>query len=198
MILRVHLLPYFGRMRIDEINNFGIEKYKSKKIGEKLNPKTINNHLTVLRKSLNSAQEWDIIETCPAIKRLKAPPQKYDFLTIEECRKLVNSSDSVWRSMIIVALGTGLRFGELIAITWDDVNLKERELTVKQAFARDCWQPKEQQDTTDPYDRVGLRNVLRDEEAWTRKLCIYGQGRPAIKAGCQHKEAATDMQKGRP
>jgi integrase len=38
--------------------------------------------------------------------------------------------------MITVALGTGLRFGELTALTWDDVDLVQRELIVKQAFSQ--------------------------------------------------------------
>ena len=134
-ILRVHLLPFFGHFKLYGIGNLDIEKYKARKIGEGLNPKTINNHLTVLSKCLRTAMEWEALESFPIIKRLKTPPQAFDFLNADECRLLIDSANGFWKDMIEIALDTGLRFGELTAITWDDVDLKNRELTVRQAFA---------------------------------------------------------------
>ena len=134
-ILRVHLLPFFGRCNLDSITNLNVEKYKARKIEEKLNPKTINNHLTVLHKSLQCALEWGIIKSCPITKKLKTPPQKFDFLSEEESRQLINSANGIMRDMIVVALETGLRFGELIALTWEDVNFVQHELIIRQAFA---------------------------------------------------------------
>ncbi len=133
VILRVHLVPFFGSMRLDEIRNLHIEKYKARKLTEGLSAKSINNHLTVLRRSLRSAQEWDLARSYPVIKKLRTPPQKYDFLTPEECRQLVDAANGIWRDMIVVALGTGLRFGELIALNWEDVDFTNRELTIRQA-----------------------------------------------------------------
>lgn len=135
-ILRVHLLPFFGRMNLEKINNFEVEKYKAKKIAAGLNLKTVNNHLAVLRMSLRCALEWELIKLAPVIKRLTLPPQKYDYLTVEECGDLINAAEGIWQDMIVTALGTGLRFGELIALTWDDVNMQLKELTVRQAFSR--------------------------------------------------------------
>jgi len=135
-VLRVHLLPHFGNKDIKEINNLDIEKFKAKKIGEKLSPKTINNHLTVFHKSLQCAIEWGYIKEFPIFKKLKTPPSKFDFLNAEECQQLINASYDIWRPMIKVALGTGLRFGELIALTWDDIDFEKRALTVRQAFSK--------------------------------------------------------------
>ena len=136
MILRVHLVPYFGRRKLNEIKNLDVEKYKAKKIDQELAPKTINNQLAVLKKAFQCAVEWGEIEKRPILKYLKVPPQKYDFLTPEECRQLLGAASGDYRSMIAVALGTGLRFGELIALTWEDVDFKIGELTIRQAYAR--------------------------------------------------------------
>ena len=136
LILRVHLVPYFGRRKLDEISNLDIEKYKAKKIADSLSPKTINNHLAVLRKSLRCALEWNLVRNCPIIKKLKTPPQKYDFLTREECQQLLSAAVGIWRDMIVVVLGTGLRFGELIAIKWEDVDFQASELTIRQSYAK--------------------------------------------------------------
>jgi integrase len=134
-ILRVHLIPYFGSMKLDEIKNLDIEKYKAKKIQGKLSPKTINNHLTVFRKACQCALDWGAAKACPTVKRLKTPSQKYDFLTPEECRNLLAAADEIYRDMIMVALGTGLRFGELIALSWEDVDFKTGDLTIRQSYA---------------------------------------------------------------
>jgi integrase len=135
-ILRVHLIPYFGRLPLEKIGSLDIEKYKAEKLKEGLCAKTINNHISVIRTSFQSAVEWGIISTCPITKMLKTPPQKYDLLSIDECWLLVQTAEDIWRDMIITALGTGLRFGELIALSWQDVDFEKRELTVRQAFAR--------------------------------------------------------------
>lgn len=136
MILRVHLLPYFGSSNLDNVRGFEIEKYKAQKADAGLHPKTINNHLAVLRKGFQCAEEWGILEKSPRIKSLKTPPVKYDYLAPDEARRLISAADGVWQDMIVIALATGLRFGELIALSWDDIDLPKSELTVRQAFAK--------------------------------------------------------------
>lgn len=135
IILKLHLLPYFGRFRLEIIDSLGIEKYKAKKIEEGLHPKTINNHLTVLQKCLRSAMEWGLLKDFPVIKKLKTPPQEFDFLSVEEGTLLIDSAKGIYRDMITVALGTGLRFGEIKALTWDDVDFAGGEIVVSRAFA---------------------------------------------------------------
>jgi hypothetical protein len=52
MILRLHLLPMFGMLRLDEVGERHIEAFKADRVGEGYNKKTINNHLSVLRRML--------------------------------------------------------------------------------------------------------------------------------------------------
>ncbi|WP_319526163.1 tyrosine-type recombinase/integrase [uncultured Desulfosarcina sp.] len=137
MTLRVHLIPFFGKTRIDKISNFQIEKYKASKIKtKKLSNKSINNQLTILAKCLRTAEEWLDLNKIPTIKKLKVPPQKYDFLTIEESNLLLNFSKGVWYDLFLLALKTGLRKGELLALTWEDINWKNAQITVRQSIHR--------------------------------------------------------------
>ncbi|HNV62257.1 MAG TPA: site-specific integrase [Candidatus Cloacimonas acidaminovorans] len=133
-ILRNHLKPFFGKKELIQINSLDIEKYKSDKIKDGLKNKTINNQLTVLAKCLKIAEEWGLLEKIPKIKKLKVQPQKFDFLTEEECKLLLDNSDGIFKEMIFFAIKTGLRFGELIAIDWNDVNLNEQLLTVRRSI----------------------------------------------------------------
>jgi integrase len=103
--------------------------------GVHLFDRTINNHLTVLRKMLSTAVEWRLLSLVPPIKWLKAPAGEFDFLTFEEADRLVAGAEDAWRAMIVVALCTGLRHGELIGLRWIDVDLEAGRLIIRQAVS---------------------------------------------------------------
>ncbi|MBE7485945.1 MAG: site-specific integrase [Polyangiaceae bacterium] len=136
MILRVHLVPELGELRLDRIGPPEIEVYKAKKVNAKLSRKTINNHLTVLRKLLATAVEWRELAVLPAIKWMKPPPPDFDFLTFEDADRLIAAADPGWRTMILVACRTGLRLGELLALRWVDVDVDSGRLVVRRAVSR--------------------------------------------------------------
>jgi integrase len=135
-ILRVHIIPEMGMLMLSEVNARTIEAYKAKKLAAELSPKTINNHLTVLRKMLCVAQEWDLVEHVPPVKWLRVPPQKFDFLSFEEAERLVKAADTEWRPAILVGLRCGLRLGEIMALRWEDVDLVSGRLVVSRAASR--------------------------------------------------------------
>jgi integrase len=136
MILKRHLVPAMGTLTLAEIDGRVIERYKAGKLKAKLEPKTINNHLTVLRKMLSLAAEWRLIPHVPKVVWMKAPKPDFDFLDFEEAERLVAGADGEWTAMITVALKTGLRLGELLALRWEDCDLIAGKLMVKRAVAR--------------------------------------------------------------
>jgi integrase len=135
-LLRVHLNPFFGQKPLNKISNLDIENYKVQQLQSGQSNKSVNNHLIVLNKCLNTAQEWGIIESTPKIKLLKVQPQKFDFLSTDECQLLLDNCDGLLKEMVLVALKTGLRFGELIALEWTDVDFKNNIATIQRSIAR--------------------------------------------------------------
>jgi integrase len=135
-ILKKHLLPLFGRARLNCIGPYEVEQYKALKLREGLNPKTINNHLTTLRKLLSLAAEWGELDQIPRVKWLKTAEPPIDFLAFEEADRLEAGADPDWRAMIVVALNTGLRLGELCGLQWDCVDLAARKLFVRRNLYR--------------------------------------------------------------
>lgn len=134
--LRVHLIPFFGKKDIDKISSKDVEDYKAQEISSGLSPKSINNFLIILNKCLNTAEEWEYINKKPRIKPLKIQPQKFDFLTEEEADALSQHADGWLKEMILLALHTGLRFGEMIALDWDDLDFAAKNITVRHGVAR--------------------------------------------------------------
>lgn len=130
-VLKNTLIPYFGNMYIDEIATQNIEHYKSELLRKRnLSPKSVNNYLSILSKCLKSALETEFLKTLPRIKRLKVPPQSYDYLSEAETNILLDQATGKWCDMILLAVKTGLRFGELIALKWKDIDFKAGTLTV--------------------------------------------------------------------
>ena len=136
MHLRVHLVPAFGRKKLDEITALDIDRYTAKKLRTGLNPKTINLHLSTLRRALVLAYEWDLIAALPRIRRMKETKPEFVFLDFEEAERLVAAADPEWRVMIITGLKTGMRLGELLGLQWNDVDLVAGRVIVRRNLVR--------------------------------------------------------------
>jgi len=118
MILDLHLVPALGCLRLDEVGPGEIEHYKAEKLRDGLSPKTINNHLIVLRRMLAVAEEWGLTGRISRVRWLRVPDSEFDFLTFEESNQLLATAEGEWRTMILVAAKVGLRQGELLALRW--------------------------------------------------------------------------------
>ncbi len=132
-ILRLHLVPMFGSKRLDEIRPRDIGRYKADKLDAGLTASTINKQLMTLGKLLRVAVEWGVLKSAPKVKRLRAPKPEFDFLDFGEAARLVDAVDPEWRCMVVVALNTGLRLGELMGLRWDDCDLKIGRMMVRRS-----------------------------------------------------------------
>ena len=139
-ILDLHVLPQLGDKPVEEIAYRDFEDLKIRLAALKgrkaLKPKSINNVLTVVRSLLAEARKRELITTVPHVDWLKTTIPKFDFLTFEEAERLVAAGQGEWRAMIFLALRSGLRQGELLALRWEDVDLVKGRLTVNQAVSR--------------------------------------------------------------
>ncbi|MFO0645865.1 MAG: tyrosine-type recombinase/integrase [Polyangiales bacterium] len=130
-----HLLSSFGSMRLDAITTEAVERYKAKKKQSGLTSKTINNHLAILRKCLATAKDWNLLAEVPRMPTLKTNRPSFRYLSESEERDLLAAvPPSQLRSMILVALRTGLRFSELTALRWEDIDINQGLLAVQRSI----------------------------------------------------------------
>jgi excisionase family DNA binding protein len=149
-VLNCHILPLIGRMRIDAITYTIVEDLKlalarkkitrvaKNKVAEArtLSPKTINNALMCLHRMLVVARKRGLIERVPDFEWLRAPLPEFDFLDFDEAKRMVSATNDQLRTMVLTALRTGLRHGELLALRWQDVDLVAGRITVRQNVVR--------------------------------------------------------------
>ncbi|MEO0301668.1 MAG: site-specific integrase [candidate division WOR-3 bacterium] len=122
---------FFGGRYIYEITNLDIENYKKKRLIEGVSYSTINRELACLRTIFNKAVEWKILRNNPPkITLYKIDNQRVRYLTLEEINSLINISPEPLRSIIIIALNTGMRRGEILNLKWRDIDFKERIITI--------------------------------------------------------------------
>jgi len=167
--LKNHIVPFFGHMRLDAIGAEHVARYKAAKLKDEYDPKSVNNQLAVLRKLLAVAVDWGRLKHVPALKwLLRAPPPTFDFLTFEEAERLVAGSSPEWRAMIVVALKTGLRHGELLALRWEDIDLVAGRLMVRRSLSG------KRIDT--PKNHKSREVALSDEAIWALKAHRHLRG----------------------
>ena len=132
LIFEHHILPEFGSLRLCDIGYEEIEVYKGRKRGIGLAAKTINNHLAVLHRCLTCAKEWNVLRTdVPRVPLLRSAEPTFHFLTEDDCVKLLAAAPvGTPRTMILMGLQTGLRFCELAALHWEEVDLVRASVTV--------------------------------------------------------------------
>jgi integrase len=134
-ILDRHLLPAFGDLALDAIGPRQIASYKAQKLGIGLTAKTVNNHLTVLRKCLVLAKEWERLAVVPSVGFLRAKKPEIDFFTFEEATQLLASAErDPWYVMILCGLRAGLRQGELLELRWSDIDLAKGAMRIRRAI----------------------------------------------------------------
>jgi len=127
------LMGHFRYMKITQINPLHVESYKKKRLEEKRKPGTINRELGCLKHMFNLARKWKITRENPVseVKLLKEERYKMRVLDKVEADLLVKNAVEHLKPILIVALNSGLRRGEVLGLTWDDVDFVNYNMHVR-------------------------------------------------------------------
>src|SRR5262249_28155708 len=169
-VLSSSLIPFFGKKQIAQITSHVIERYKAHAVKEGVTSKTIKNRLTVLNKCLMTAHEWgDMVSPPPKIKWPKCAQPRTDYLSAEECELLLSHADGVIREMILTALRTGMRQGELRGLQWPSVDWHNQSLVVRHSrcdYAKALVSPKSNRERHIPLD-IDVSEMLHKRKKGT-------------------------------
>ncbi len=127
------ILPAFGDVPLGELDASTVGAWKAGMVGEGLSPQTVNTYLSLLGTILNAAVDDDYLARSPLMRKSGAgraaatrnqPVTRREvWLTREQLDRLVDAIDARYRALVLVAALTGMRWGELAALRWDDPKL---------------------------------------------------------------------------
>jgi len=100
---------------------------------------TINRRMAMLKHLFHKASDWNMVDDdtlriVRKVKPLKEPPGRPRYLTPEEARRLLAEyKKRLLREIVTVALNTGMRRGEILALKWENVDLRNGYVQVVQS-----------------------------------------------------------------
>ncbi len=132
------LTDYFGDYQLKRISYFTIEHYKKKRLQDGVSKETINKELTILKSIFNRAKEFGLFSgDLPKIEKFKdTQKEEVRYLTEEEAQRLIDACPEWFRPVVIFALNTGLRAGEIFSLTWDMVDFKNRQIYIQASHTK--------------------------------------------------------------
>jgi integrase len=125
-------LPVLGQRLLSDIDAADINRYQQARLKDGAAPKTINLEVGTMRAILRRHRLWRNIQ--PDVRMLKTTDDIGTALEAKEDKALLDScADSRSRSLlpaVLVALNTGMRYGELRVLRWEQVDLRQRTVRV--------------------------------------------------------------------
>lgn len=127
-----NLKAFFGSKRLNEIRPMLIEHYKRKRLDKGRMPATINRELACLKHIYTIALKNGRATSNP-VKEIKLLREENEITNVlsrdDEARLLENSSPHIHR-VVVCALETGMRLGEILGLKWEQVDLPRRLIRV--------------------------------------------------------------------
>ena len=149
-IIKNHLIPYIGHIKLIELKKVDIERMymeliKNDTKKKKLSVKSIRNIHLVLHKALQEALQREYIAKNPAsianvptLKSQNVKKKEIEIYTKEEQEKLIKVSqvDDIYGSLVIFALYSGMRKGEILGLQWNDIDFNSKTINVNKQLRR--------------------------------------------------------------
>jgi integrase len=138
-VVRNHLRPRLGGLKLAKLTALHVEGLYADMGREGVGASTIRHAADMFGVALSHACKLKLIPFNPvaAVSKPKEPTREMLFLTPEQVKILLAAAlDQRCYPLLVLALATGCRQGELLALTWDDVDLLKGTLTVRRSLAQ--------------------------------------------------------------
>jgi len=137
-MLRNHLNPAFGKIKLEKLDPSHLEQVQQKLSG-RLKPKSINNITNLAKTMLGQAVKWRYLLVNPflLVDSLRVGEQDFDFWTIEERESFLSHCyrlDAGFAEIVEFATHTGLRVGEIHGLRRDCLDFSRRTIVVKRNY----------------------------------------------------------------
>ena len=134
-----YILPYIGHFKLTKINHIILdEMYKKLRQGVKgkeLSYNSMYDYYKIINVMFNQAMNWEFIDQNPnlKVKKLKKEKTEQKFYDLEQVSKLLSCLENEnikYKALIILALDSGARRGEICALKWNDLDFNTGSLKI--------------------------------------------------------------------
>jgi integrase len=134
-----HVKAEIGDIQLRELTPQHIQRLHAKKRAEGYAPQSIKHFHRMLGKAMNDAVKWGLLarNVVSLVSTPRVPRSDMCALTIEQAQRfLAEASGNFLEALFVVAITTGARVGELLGLSWDDVDLQTGKVHIRRALGR--------------------------------------------------------------
>lgn len=162
-LIITHIIPFFGDVDINDIDQFLVHEFYSLKLEEKYSSYYIQRMHELVRMLLRVAYKWEVLHK--DIASLLEPPRikkkEMKVWTIKQVNDFLKfTKHSRYHPVYFLAAYTGMRKGEIVGLTWDDIDFEEKTININKTLykARDEYLLQE------PKTKGSVRTIYIDDD----------------------------------
>ncbi len=138
-IVRLHVTPDLGKIRLERLTPEHVQQLLNRKLAAGLSAQSVRHIRTILGIALKRAVKWNLVgrnaaalTDGPKVERAPITP-----LSADEARRLLAAvSGHRLEAFYLIALALGLRRGEALGLSWDDLDQDARTMQISRALQR--------------------------------------------------------------
>lgn len=128
-----HLIPGIGYVKLSRLKPGDLRQLYREKLDSGLSTRTVRYIHTIAKKALKDAERMEMITRNPAnaVDPPKLVQEEMHPMSADQVKALLATASERLAAFYTVAVHTGMRPGELLALRWDDVDLEGSPATVR-------------------------------------------------------------------
>lgn len=133
-IVRLYINPYLGGVVLNKLTPPQVQSAYATMERDGLSPSKRESAHTILRMALDQALKWGLVarNVCTAVQKPRVKKKAFQVLSPEAAHRFLQAAeeDRLY-ALYVLAITTGLRQGEMLALRWQDLDLKAGTLSVR-------------------------------------------------------------------
>ena len=138
--VRVHIKPALGRLRLKKLTSARLASFYQDRLDARFAAASVYKLHVVLHKALDQAVRWHMVpRNVAGLAKAPRPSATKEIspLSAEEARRLLEAAHGDrLEALYVLAVHTGMRQGELLALKWQDVDLENATLSVRRTITK--------------------------------------------------------------
>jgi integrase len=132
--VRIHLVPGLGRIALARLTPQHVQLFYARMLAEGLSSTTVHHLHGVLHRALEDAERMGLVQrnVSEQVRSPRRSTAEMQTLSEAEAQQFLETvADDRFAALYVLALTTGMREGELLALCWQDVDLERATLSVR-------------------------------------------------------------------